>query len=163
MCRSSHYLPSSTASVPDIDRGKSKSAENESFEAVQTYTLIEIESLLKSGAVEIGDSLCKTKKRKRISDVWEQFFPLRDATTKINIPRWYICMSCKAPIENTYKDATTIMFHRHQNKCKNATDQPKLDEFLAERKPIKLKEKESKMLLDASIRFVVEDIRPFLA
>lgn len=139
------------------------SAMNGSVGAVKKYTFTEIESLLKSGAVEIGDPEGKSKKRKRTSDVWAEFFPLRDASTKINIPRWYICMSCKVPIENTYADSTTIMFRRHQNKCKNSKDQPKLFEFLSERKPIKLKEKESKMLLDASIRFIVEDIRPFLA
>lgn len=158
----SHDFPFSIASVPETVQGKTKSGNGVS-ETIKKYSVVEIETMLKTGTIEIGDSEVNLKKRKRMSDVWEHFYPLRNATTKVNIPRWYICMDCKTPIENTYTDSTTIMFKRHQNKCKSSKDQPKLLEFLSDRKPIKLKEADGKMLLDASIRFIVEDDRSYMA
>lgn len=66
--------------------------------------------------IEMGNH---ASERKNKSDAWKEFLPLRDVNTKINIPRWFICVNCKIPIENTYGDGTTTIFLRHlKNKCK---------------------------------------------
>lgn len=125
------------------------------------YTLTEINVKLKLKEVEGGNNVTV---RKNSSEVWKKFVPLRDVNTKANIPRWFLCTICSNPIENTYGDGTTTIFLRHLIKCgPNLTEQPKIDEFVAKRKPIQLKEKDKSVLMDGAIQFIVDDLRPYRA
>lgn len=118
--------------------------------------------MLQCDEIEVGNH---ASVRKNSSDVWKEFLPLRYVSTKTNIPRWFYCVNCSTPIENTYGDGTTTIFLRHlKNKCNaRAKGQPKIDEFIAIRKPIKLKEKDKSLLMEGAMRFVVDDLRPFRA
>lgn len=108
--------------------------------------------------------ITKQGKRRVSSGVWNQFYQLFETENNNDIINWYLCLLCHEPVENKHSGTTTV-FHRHQKQCLQKKDQKSINEFFGG-KPIentKISEKHIAAIKDGSIRFICDDLRPYVS
>lgn len=133
------------------------------------YTRQTIDLLIASSKVEFIERKTVIKngiERSVQSSIWNTFRQIVDKATKSDVSTWFICTQCNEPVQNKHSGSTTT-FHRHNNKCRaiGSEQQRKVSDFFAaeRRKPTIISEKHKEMIRESAVRFVCEDLRPYIA